>query len=47
MGLFPLDAPGRRVIAVWEWGAYLGEEGKRNGIRAKVSSLAAHPPGRR
>ena len=31
----------RRVdvaIAVWEWGAYLGEEGKANGIRAKVSS---------
>jgi branched-chain amino acid aminotransferase len=26
------------VIAVWPWGAYLGEEGKRNGIRAKVSS---------
>ena len=26
------------AIAVWEWGAYLGEEGKRNGIRAKVSS---------
>jgi branched-chain amino acid aminotransferase len=23
---------------VWEWGAYLGEEGKRDGIRAKVSS---------
>jgi branched-chain amino acid aminotransferase len=23
---------------VWEWGAYLGEEGKRNGVRAKVSS---------
>ena len=28
----------RRSIAVWEWGAYLGEEGKRNGVRAKVSS---------
>jgi branched-chain amino acid aminotransferase len=26
------------MVAVWEWGAYLGEEGKRNGIRAKVSS---------
>jgi branched-chain amino acid aminotransferase len=25
-------------IAVWEWGAYLGEEGKQQGIRAKVSS---------
>ncbi len=38
MGLFPLEAPVDVVIAVWEWGAYLGEEGKREGIRAKVSS---------
>ncbi len=38
MGLFPLDAPVDVAIAVWEWGAYLGEEGKENGIRAKVSS---------
>src|SRR5918992_1405836 len=38
MGLFPLDAPVDVSIAVWEWGAYLGEEGKRKGIRAKVSS---------
>jgi branched-chain amino acid aminotransferase len=38
MGLFPLDAPVDVAIATWEWGAYLGEEGKRNGIRAKVSS---------
>ena len=26
------------IVAVWPWGAYLGEEGKQNGIRAKVSS---------
>jgi branched-chain amino acid aminotransferase len=38
MGLFPLDAPVDVTIAVWEWGAYLGEEGKLNGVRAKVSS---------
>ncbi|MCW2991107.1 MAG: branched-chain amino acid transaminase [Solirubrobacterales bacterium] len=38
MGLFPLDAPVEMSIATWEWGAYLGEDGKRNGIRAKVSS---------
>jgi len=38
MGLNPLDAPVDVTIAVWEWGAYLGDEGKLNGIRAKVSS---------
>jgi branched-chain amino acid aminotransferase len=38
MGLFPLDAPVDVAIAVWEWGSYLGEEGKTNGVRAKVSS---------
>lgn len=38
MGLFPLDAPTDVVVAAWEWGAYLGDEGKRRGIRAKVSS---------
>jgi branched-chain amino acid aminotransferase len=38
MGLYPLDCSVDVTIAVWQWGAYLGEEGKRNGIRAKVSS---------
>ena len=38
MGLNPLEAPVDVTIAVWEWGAYLGEEGKSKGIRAKVSS---------
>ena len=38
MGLFPLEAPVDVAIAVWEWGSYLGDEGKRNGVRAKVSS---------
>jgi len=38
MGLFPLEAPVDVCIAVWEWGAYLGEEGKHKGVRAKVSS---------
>ena len=43
MGLYPLDCPVDVMIAVWEWGAYLGDEGKLNGVRAKVSSLAADP----
>ncbi|WP_354702037.1 Branched-chain-amino-acid aminotransferase [Paraconexibacter sp. AEG42_29] len=38
MGLFPLDAPVEVTLACWKWGAYLGEEGKRKGVRAKVSS---------
>ena len=38
MGLFPLEAPVDVAIAVWEWGAYLGEEGIKHGIRAKIAS---------
>lgn len=38
MGLDPLSNPVEASIAVWEWGAYLGDEGKRGGIRAHVSS---------
>jgi branched-chain amino acid aminotransferase len=38
MGLNPLENRVEAAIAVWEWGAYLGEEGKRHGVRAKVSS---------
>jgi len=38
MGLNPAGASVHTVIATWEWGAYLGEEGLANGIRVKVSS---------
>jgi branched-chain amino acid aminotransferase len=38
MGLFAKGSPVDVTIAVWPWGAYLGEAGKREGIRAKVSS---------
>ncbi len=38
MGLNPLDNPVEAMIAVWEWAAYLGEDGKKNGVRARVSS---------
>jgi branched-chain amino acid aminotransferase len=38
MGINPLEAPVDVSIAVWRWGAYLGEEGKNEGITAKVSS---------
>jgi branched-chain amino acid aminotransferase len=39
MGLFPLNAPVQVIVAAWPWGAYLGEEGVKHGIRAKVSSF--------
>ena len=38
MGLFAKSAPVDVFIAAWPWGAYLGEEGKQQGVRAKVSS---------
>ncbi len=38
MGLGSLEPPVRTVVAAYEWGAYLGEEGLRKGIRARVSS---------
>jgi branched-chain amino acid aminotransferase len=43
MGLFPLEAPVDVSIAAWPWGAYLGEEGKQLGIRAKVASWRRIP----
>ncbi len=38
MGLGAVN-PTRVAIAVWKWGAYLGDEGIKNGIRAKVTSF--------
>jgi branched-chain amino acid aminotransferase len=45
MGLYAKSAPIEVIIAVWPWGAYLGDEGKRNGISAKVSSWRRIGPG--
>ncbi|HEY2743170.1 MAG TPA: branched-chain amino acid transaminase [Polyangia bacterium] len=39
LGLGSTGNPVRVAVAVYEWGAYLGEEGLRRGIRAKVSSF--------
>jgi branched-chain amino acid aminotransferase len=38
LGVAARDNPIETVIMSWPWGAYLGEEGLRNGIRAKISS---------
>jgi branched-chain amino acid aminotransferase len=35
--------PTRVAITAWDWGAYLGEKGLREGIRAKVSSFCRNP----
>jgi branched-chain amino acid aminotransferase len=39
LGLGSLDAPVRTVVAAYEWGPYLGEEGLRRGIRCMVSGF--------
>ncbi len=38
MGLYPLDCEVSVSIAAWPWGAYLGEDSKLTGVRAKVAS---------
>ena len=43
MGLYHKDAPVKVSIASWEWGAYLGEEGLKKGIRLKISSFTRTP----
>ena len=43
MGLYHKDAPVQVSISAWEWGAYLGEEGLRKGVRAKISSMTRTP----
>jgi len=43
MGLYHIGAPVDTVIAAWEWGAYLGDEGLEKGIRVKISSLTRNP----
>jgi len=30
------------MVAAWPWGAYLGEDGMKNGIRVKISSYTRH-----
>src|SRR5687768_7644751 len=38
LGVSAVGNPVDTVIMSWPWGAYLGEDGLRNGIRAKISS---------
>ena len=40
LGIFIKDYDTRVAISAWYWGAYLGEEALKTGIKAKVSSYA-------
>ncbi len=42
MGLNTLPCPVNVSIAVWPWGAYLGDEGLKHGVRMKISSWQRH-----
>ena len=44
MGVNPERNPVDVSIAVWPWGAYLGEEALRHGVRMTVSSWRRHDP---
>jgi branched-chain amino acid aminotransferase len=39
LGLGSLDSPVRTMVACYEWGAYLGDEGLKRGIRCMISGF--------
>jgi branched-chain amino acid aminotransferase len=43
MGLRADNLKVHTIIAAWEWGAYLGEDNMKNGIRIRTSSYVRHP----
>jgi len=42
MGIYAPSNPVRTMVLAWNWGAYLGDEALKTGIRTKVSSFARH-----
>lgn len=44
LGIAAKDNTIHAAIAAWHWGAYLGEEGIKKGIRVKTSSYTHHHP---
>jgi branched-chain amino acid aminotransferase len=44
MGVNPEKNPVDVAIAVWSWGAYLGDEALRSGIKMTISSWRRHDP---
>ena len=43
MSLYHKEAPVHVSISAWEWGAYLGEEGLKKGVRVKIVSMTRNP----
>lgn len=44
VGVNPEANPVDVTVAVWKWGAYLGEEALRSGVRMTISSWRRHDP---
>ncbi|MBX3208547.1 MAG: branched-chain amino acid transaminase, partial [Labilithrix sp.] len=42
MGIYAPNNPVRATVIAWKWGAYLGDEALKSGIRCKISSFARH-----
>ena len=42
MGIYAPNNPVRSTVIAWKWGAYLGDEALKTGIRCKISSFARH-----
>lgn len=42
MGIYAPNNPVRTAVIAWKWGAYLGDEALKTGIRAKISSFQRH-----
>ena len=44
MGLAARGNPLHVIIAAWKWGAYLGEDGLKNGVRLRTSTFVRNHP---
>lgn len=44
LGIAPKADDVQVIVAAWSWGAYLGEDAIKHGIRCKISSFSRHHP---
>ena len=44
LGIAPKADDVQVIVAAWAWGAYLGEDAIKHGIRCKISSFSRHHP---